>query len=114
MEYRLEYRFIVSDERSSPMHKASAQTRIETYLVRARGVLHRYRNSAVRRAHSLGIRGWIRDVDDGSIEALVQGPPDQIDLMLEWMRRGAPGNNVQEFDSRESDIDRRFERFEQQ
>ena len=96
------------------MTQSDASVRIETYFVRARGTLHAYRNSTVRRAHALGIRGWIRDLDDGAIEALVQGEPDQIDRMLEWMRHGPPGAKVREFVSREDFIDKRYDRFEQQ
>jgi acylphosphatase len=92
----------------------NSDARIETYLVHARGSLHAYRSSTVRRAHALGIRGWIRTVDDGSIEALVQGEPDQIDRMLEWMRQGPPGAVVKEFVSREDFVDKRYDRFEQQ
>jgi acylphosphatase len=96
------------------MSHSNPNARIETYLVHARGSLHSYRNSTVRHAHALGIRGWIRVLDDGGIEALVQGEPDQIDRMLEWMRHGPPGAKVREFVSREDYIDKRYDRFEQQ
>jgi acylphosphatase len=89
-------------------------TRIETYFIHARGSLQRYLLAAMRHAHALRIGGWIRDLEDGSVEALVQGPPDQIDLMLEWLRRGPPGASVKEFHSREEYIDKRYDRFERQ
>jgi len=96
------------------MPVADLNTRIETYFIRAQGSLPRYLLSAMRRAHALRIGGWIRDLEDGSVEALVQGPPDQVDLMLEWLRRGPPGTSIKDFVSREEYIDKRYERFERQ
>jgi acylphosphatase len=88
---------------------------IETYHVRVTGRVQGvgYRWSAVRHAHMIGVRGWVRNLDDGSVEAMVQGPPDQVDRMLEWMRQGPPGAKVLELASERQFIDRRFERFEQ-
>lgn len=61
--------------------------RIETYYVRVRGVVQGvgFRHATVRRAHALGVRGWVANLDDGSVEALIQGPANQVDLMLEWL-----------------------------
>ncbi len=91
------------------------EERIETYNVRVhvrvQGV--GYRNSTIRRAHELGIGGWVRNMDDGTVEAVVQGPPDQVDRMLEFMRRGPPAARVSELESERSDAERRYERFEQ-
>jgi acylphosphatase len=63
--------------------------RIETYYVRVRGVVQGvgFRHATVRRAHALGVRGWVANLDDGSVEAVIQGPAIQVDLMLEWLRR---------------------------
>lgn len=89
--------------------------RIETYRVRVKGVVQGvgFRIAAVRRAHALGIKGWVRNLDDGSVEALVQGPVDQIDLMLEWLRRGPIHARVTDYTMQEDFTDKRFERFEQ-
>ena len=47
----------------------------------------------VEQARRLGIRGWVRNRRDGSVEALVLGPPDAQDALLAWARRG-PGSAV--------------------
>jgi acylphosphatase len=89
--------------------------RIETYYVRVRGVVQGvgFRHATVRRAHALGVRGWVANLDDGSVEALIQGPANQVDLMLEWLRRGPPHARVTDLFSEERYIDKRFDRFEQ-
>lgn len=90
-------------------------TRIETYYVRVHGVVQGvgFRHATVRQAHSLGITGWVANLADGSVEAMVQGPVEQIDRMLEWLRRGPPAARVTGFSSEERAIERRFARFEQ-
>ncbi len=91
------------------------QPEIETYFVRVKGHVQgvAYRASTVRQGHLLGVHGWVRNMADGSVEAMVQGTPDQVDRMLEWMRRGPPHARVDEVESRREYIDQRFKRFEQ-
>ena len=90
-------------------------TRIETYYVRVRGVVQGvgFRHATVRKAHSLGITGWVANLEDGSVEAMLQGPANQVDLMLEWLRRGPPAARVTDLAGEERYTDKRYERFEQ-
>jgi len=63
--------------------------RVHVYVSgRVQGVF--YRQNAQRIAHSLGVRGWIRNLDDGRVEAIVEGPEKAVREMLEWMRHGPP------------------------
>lgn len=52
-----------------------------------------YRWSMVEEARRLGIRGWVRNRCDGSVEAVVAGAPAALDRILGWARRG-PGAAV--------------------
>jgi len=89
--------------------------RLETYYVRVRGVVQGvgFRHATVRQAHALGITGWVANLEDGSVEAMVQGSANQVDRMLEWLRRGPPSARVTECISEERAFDKRFARFEQ-
>lgn len=53
-----------------------------------------YRWSCVQKALELGIRGWVRNRTDGSVEALLQGSQPQLDAMCAWMRSDVPGASV--------------------
>jgi acylphosphatase len=53
-----------------------------------------YRAFVEMRAAELGLSGWVRNRRDGSVEAVVQGPPATIDDMLEECRKGPPGSRV--------------------
>ncbi len=47
-----------------------------------------FRWSAVDRATSLGVAGWVRNLRDGSVEAWVEGPADAVAEMIEWLGEG--------------------------
>ena len=72
------------------------QTRVNARRVvirgRVQGVGFRYslREEALRR----GVSGWARNRRDGTVEAVVQGEPDDVDRVIEWARRGPPSAQV--------------------
>ena len=57
-----------------------------------------YRAFVEMRAAALGLSGWVRNRRDGSVEAVLQGPPATIDDMLEQCRKGPPGSRVDRFE----------------
>lgn len=44
-----------------------------------------------REAQHRGVAGWVRNRRDGTVEAMVQGPRDAVDAVVEWARHG-PSN----------------------
>ena len=52
-----------------------------------------YRWSMVEEARRLGIRGWVRNRRDGTVEATVIGPPEAVERIVGWARRG-PSSSV--------------------
>jgi len=71
---------------------------IESWLARVRGRVQGvgFREACVEEAESLGLTGWVRNRADGSVEALLQGPPEQIARMREWLGHGPPMAAVRE------------------
>jgi acylphosphatase len=55
-----------------------------------------YRFWMTRAAASLGLRGWVRNRTDGSVEALVTGAPETVAAMIEASRKGSPGAQVRD------------------
>jgi acylphosphatase len=53
-----------------------------------------YRLWVMRTAAHLGLRGWVRNRTDGSVEALVTGAADDVAAMIEACREGPPGARV--------------------
>ena len=68
--------------------------RMQGDVVRRRVVVHGrvqgvfFRDSARQRARSLGVAGWVRNRADGTVEAVIEGPPDAVEQMLEFLRTG--------------------------
>jgi acylphosphatase len=57
-----------------------------------------FRGEMQSRAVHLGVRGWVRNLDDGTVEALVQGEEDRVEILLEWARIGPIGAKVASVD----------------
>lgn len=53
---------------------------------RVQGVF--YRASCQSEAEARGLSGWVRNLDDGSVEALLVGDADAVESMIEWCRSG--------------------------
>jgi acylphosphatase len=47
-----------------------------------------YRWSMIEEARRLGLRGWVRNRHDESVEAMVAGPPEAVERIVGWARRG--------------------------
>ena len=55
---------------------------------RVQGVGFRYAMAGA--AEACGIAGWVRNRNDGTVEAFVQGAPEAVARYLEWARHGPP------------------------
>jgi acylphosphatase len=53
-----------------------------------------FRASCADEARRLRLGGWVRNVPDGRVEAVFEGPHPQVDAMVEWCRRGPRGARV--------------------
>jgi acylphosphatase len=62
-----------------------------------------FRFSTVREAEGHGITGWVRNRQDGTVEAVVQGPRDAVARMLEWIERGPDGARVDAIEVTDTD-----------
>jgi acylphosphatase len=71
-------------------------------LKRAKAIVHGavqgvfFRVEARDRARSLGLAGWVRNVPDGTVEAVFEGDDERVASMVEWCRRGPTGARVEE------------------
>ena len=56
---------------------------------RVQGVF--FRMETKRAADGFGVFGWVRNLRDGTVEALFEGDRDRVDAVLEWCKEG-PGH----------------------
>lgn len=55
---------------------------------RVQGVF--FRLETQRAAERIGVTGWVRNRRDGTVEALFEGPAENVDAILDWCRQGGP------------------------
>jgi acylphosphatase len=66
---------------------------------RVQGVF--YRASTYDMALSLGLKGWVRNNIDGTVEALFQGSEDTVNKAVSWCREGPPSAFVTKVTAKE-------------
>lgn len=74
------------------MNRAQARIIVDG---RVQGVF--YRHSTRQTARSLEISGWVKNLPDGSVEILADGPEHAVKKLIEWCHKGPPNavvNNV--------------------
>jgi acylphosphatase len=73
-----------------------------------------FRDALRSQALRHGVRGWVRNRRDGSVEAVLQGDSAAVEALLVWARKGPPAARVVELTSRPAtgDFDRTYEGFD--
>jgi len=77
---------------------------------RVRGVF--FRQNTLKKAKSLGLKGWVKNTKDGKVEAVFEGEKEKIEKILEWMRKGPPFARVDGLEIEWEDFKGEFENFE--
>jgi len=73
--------------RPDPSPDESPPVRVRLYVDgRVQGVW--FRQSTWQQADRLGVTGWVRNLPDGRVEAVYEGPRTAVEELLEWTRRG--------------------------
>ncbi|MHB1092008.1 acylphosphatase [Thiobacillus sp.] len=49
-----------------------------------------FRESMRIEAERLDVAGWVRNMPDGAVEAVIQGPAVAVEALIEWTRTGPP------------------------
>jgi len=76
---------------------------------RVQGVFFRYTSKEL--AEQLGVTGWIRNLPDGRVEAVVEGDEDKVEEMLEFFHKGPPLARVDKVEVIEEEYKGEFKDF---
>lgn len=49
-----------------------------------------FRYGTQQQAISLGLTGYVRNLDDGSVEVIASGPEEQVEQLTTWLKAGGP------------------------
>lgn len=66
---------------------------------RVQGVFYRAWTQA--RAEAAGVAGWVRNLPDGRVEAVLEGEPAAVQRLLDAMHHGPPRARVEQVDVRD-------------
>jgi acylphosphatase len=55
-----------------------------------------FRYATIERARSRGLAGWVRNNDDGTVEAVFEGGSEAVGSLVAWCRRGPSGARVED------------------
>jgi acylphosphatase len=73
-----------------------------------------YRDGLCAQALRHGVRGWVRNRRDRTVEAILQGEAAAVEAVLAWARRGPPAARVTGVTTRPAsgELDRPYRRFD--
>lgn len=55
-----------------------------------------FRMETLHAAERVGVKGWVMNRPDGSVEALFEGDSENVDALLKWCRKGPPAADVKD------------------
>ncbi|MFQ6618203.1 MAG: acylphosphatase [Fidelibacterota bacterium] len=74
--------------------QSEEKSRVHLYVSgRVQGVF--FRDFTRTHARKLGLTGWVRNLWDGRVEAVVEGEGDKIELLIKRVRIGPPASVVE-------------------
>lgn len=70
-----------------------------------------FRESTRKEAERLGIVGWVRNLPEGSVEAVAEGEPEVLQEFVRWCHKGPPAAQVTAVEEREATASGEFVDF---
>ena len=58
-----------------------------------------FRDSTREKAQKLNLRGWVKNLPDGRVEALFEGPTEKVREMIAWCEEGPRHASVENVDT---------------
>lgn len=77
---------------------------------RVQGVF--FRESAKEKADEYGIFGWVKNLENGKVEAVLEGEGENVAKMIDWARRGPILAKVQDLKTENEDFSGEFSSFD--
>ncbi|MDO8282894.1 MAG: acylphosphatase [Thermodesulfovibrionia bacterium] len=70
-----------------------------------------FRAATKETADKLGLEGWVRNLPDGSVEAIFEGEHDSVKKAVQWCHDGPPGARVSDVDEKWTEYAGEFDEF---
>jgi acylphosphatase len=70
-----------------------------------------FRASTQRKAEELGLKGWVRNTTDGTVEAVFEGDKTKVENIIAWCHQGPPGAQVENVTANFAEFSGAFKAF---
>jgi len=70
-----------------------------------------FRANTRQEAQARGVTGWVKNRPDGAVEALFEGPEDQVQAMVAWCHQGPAYSRVDQVSVSWEEYEGSFSRF---
>jgi acylphosphatase len=81
-------------------------------IIHGRVQMVAFRYSTRRKAHSLGITGWVRNNSDGTVEAIFESSEEKLKEILEYCHKGPLFAKVTNLEEKWEEYKNEFDKFE--
>ena len=71
-----------------------------------------FRQALKVKAIQNGVFGWVRNLDDGRVEAVLEGNEENVNTLVEWCHGGPANARVEDVDIRYENYTKEFSKFE--
>ncbi len=71
-----------------------------------------FREYTRNKAQSLGIKGWVRNLRDGRVEAIFEGEKEKVEEIISWCHKGSPYSKVEKVEVKWEEYKGEFNDFE--
>ena len=87
------------------------RTRVHLFIKgRVQGVF--FRESTRIKAKQLEINGWVKNLNDGRVEAVFEGENEKIKKIIKWAEKGPIISRVDDVEIKEEEYKDEFKNFE--
>ncbi len=70
-----------------------------------------FRANTKRMADILGIKGWVKNLPDGRVEAVFEGEREKVETMIRWCHKGPPSAVVEKVEVIDEEYKGEFKDF---
>ena len=70
-----------------------------------------FRSSTRRKAQSLDVKGWVKNLADGRVEAVFEGKEEAVNEMIQFCRQGPRAADVRDVEVERKEYTGKFDSF---
>jgi acylphosphatase len=70
-----------------------------------------FRQNAQRVCNGYGVTGWVRNLEDGSVETILEGDKNFVEDAISWFKMGPPSAHVEKIELRYDRYSGEFQDF---